>query len=294
MRTLSYKVPLNWNYFLFGDNHIGGMLRHAKGFHKLVKMMQKPYEGVSYNRGACHGDVIEAIMVDDVRYSSYEQREGQILCQMEDAKKEYWPIRELLYVMISGNHDEHLHRFGPITAKICHDLGVPFGPRSAHITFLNKGEVQFKHFLTHGEGTINSTADSAERRETTKKLALKKKLMFEFDDCLLMSMGHTHKLLKLEPTENLRLKVSGRKIKSQYKRTYNMEDIHPDHRWYVNTGSFLKKYGDVVYEDEDVHWRDSKLGAGYAERKGYPPIELGFYICRIRSGALVGIDKITI
>ena len=93
------------------------------------------------------------------------------------------------------------------------------------------------------------------------------------------------------PIEELQLKVKGRKIVQRYTKPSLK---HSDYKWYVNAGSFLKKYSDIVYEDEDVHWTKSRLGSSYTERAGYPPNQLGFYVAQIRSGAIKQIDKITI
>ena len=56
--------------------------------------------------------------------------------------------------------------------------------------------------------------------------------------------------------------------------------IHPDHRWYVSAGSFLKLYEEGV--------------SGYAEIGEYDPVELGFAIARVRNQKIVWVDKVTV
>ena len=84
MRLLSDEMPRDWNYFLFGDSHIGANLRHDKGFAKMVKMINSPYGGLpsKFNYATDHGDIIEAIMVDDKRFSVFDTREACILSQI--------------------------------------------------------------------------------------------------------------------------------------------------------------------------------------------------------------------
>ena len=292
MRILSYDMPNDWNYFLFGDSHIGANLRHDKGFAKMINMINSKYKGLSHKKNFAidHGDMIEAIMVDDPRYASFDTREACILSQMEMAKKELWPIRKKLLCGLDGNHPFKLHKFGPITHYICKQLGVSFGTDTVKITFKHKGKLQFKHFATHGNGSIGSIADDIERRKLNWRLALKRKLRDMAGDCFLGSMGHTHKIIISPPSEVLYLTDNGKKIDQHHGvPTSDGEYIHPDYRWYVNTGAFLKVYGDTLVEDDDVPIEQSKLGSGYAERAMYAPLQLGFCVGLIRNSQLVDI-----
>jgi len=294
MRLLSYEMPKDWNYFLFGDSHIGAALRHDKGFHQLVDMMNSPYEGLSakHNFGTDHGDIIEAITIDDPRYSVFDTREACVTSQMAMAVREYDPIKSKLLCMLDGNHPWKLHKFSPITHSICKELGVSFGTWTAKLTFRHKGKLQFKHYGTHGNGTIRSIADSAKRKDFGMQMSLQKKLRDMAGDCLLRSMGHTHKIIVSRPLQELYLTDNGRKIEHHYTHPQNAKYIPPDLRWYVNTGGFLKLYSDIVYEDDDVPIEQSKLGSGYAERAMYPPQELGFCIGLIRDNSLVDIKEV--
>jgi len=288
MRILSYEMPENWNYFLFGDSHVGARLRHDKGFVKMVNMMNSEYAGLpaGCNYGIDHGDLIEAICVDDPRFSMFDTKESCILSQMEMAKKELWPIKEKLVCMLDGNHPKKLHKFGPITHYVCRQLGVSFGTMAAKIKFTCNGRLQFKHFAIHGAGSIGSVADDPERRKLNWRLSLKRKLRDKAGDCLLQSMGHTHKIIISPPTMALYLNDDGKKISQNYTVPQNNTYIHPDYRWYVNTGGFLKIYGDTVIEDDDVPLEQSKLGSGYAESFMYDPLQLGFVVVLIRNSQI--------
>ena len=297
MRTLSVTVPNDFNLFLFGDDHMGTILRHNQGWDKMVKMFNMDYTGVSANLGIDHGDIIEAIAIDDPRFD-FKTVQGNLLQQMEQAFQVRVDIAEKLLVVIDGNHPQKLNRYGDITKLVVTRLNqllkkkkrkIIFGTTSCHITYKNKkGETLFRHFCTHGNGGFNSTADSPERREVTKQLGLKKKLQMKFSDCVLMTMGHTHKLIIKKPVRELCLCGNDGGIEAFHNEyvPHTAKFIHPDLRWYVNTGSFYRLFGDDCGIDDAF--------SGYAERALYDPIETGFAICRVRSGIIQGIDKIEV
>jgi hypothetical protein len=290
MRILSYEMPKNWNYFLYGDSHVGAALRHGKGFKKMIKMINSKYAGLPAECNFCtdHGDIIEAIMVDDKRFSIFDSREACILSQLEEVKKELWPIKDRLLTILDGNHPHKLHLFGNLTGHVCKELGVNYGTWTVKLTFKHGEELQFKHLATHGSGSISSVADDPERRKLNWRLSLKRKLRDIAGDCVLMSMGHTHKIIVSPPTKTLYLTDDGKNINQHYHETEDGPYIHPDHRFYINTGGFLKSYSNIVTESNDVPIEESKLGSGYAERAMYPPLPLGFVVVKIRDSKIVG------
>jgi len=284
MEQLSFDLPMNWNLFLFGDDHMGASLRYRRGWEQMVDMMHSEYGGLpaDCNFGVHHGDIIEAIMVDDPRWTDAETKEGTILGQMHEFIRAIDPIKSKVLTILDGNHTRKLHRFGKITKTICEDLGVHYGTWTAKLTYNYNGDCQFKHFASHGFGSINSQADDPERRRMGMKLSLKKKLKNKAGDALLNSMGHTHKLIRFEPSKELYLADDGGDIKQHYTGAPHgsSEYIHPDYKFYCNTGSFLKLYGDSF--------------SGYAECAGYDPIELGFIICHIVDGQPVKLDRVVL
>jgi hypothetical protein len=103
------------------------------------------------------------------------------------------------------------------------------------------------------------------------RIALKNHLSDKVSDAMVMSMGHTHKLLVRKPISRLYMVMEDGRIRQKYTSAKKDDGyIHPDYRWYVNTGSFYKLFGQGF--------------SGYAERKGYSPIELGFAVLEIRGG----------
>ena len=286
MEILSFNMPMNWNLFLFGDDHIGATLRYKRGWQQLVDMMHSKYDGLpeNCNYGVHHGDIVEAILIDDKRYSEAETEEKTAFAQSKASIQALGMIKSKLLCVLDGNHPNRLlEKHGDITKHVCEEIDVAYGTYTARTTYNDKkGKCQFKHFATHGNGSITSQADDPERRRMGMKLALKKKLKMKSGDTLLNSMGHTHKLIRLEPSNELYLADDGGEIKQHYTGAPNGASgyIHPDYKFYCNTGSFLKLYGEGF--------------SGYAERAGYDPLELGFIVCRVRDGQPVKLDKVVL
>jgi len=286
LKIITKELPVNHNVFLFGDVHIGNVLRHKKGFDKLKHMMNSEYDGIpaKHNFGIDHGDIIEAITIDDPRISLEAIPNAIPTAQMKQAIKEYQPIAHKLLFMLEGNHPLKLWRFGPITQLIADELKVPYGTWSAKLVARDKrGQLLYKSFHTHGRKSITSTADDPKRRIVNQRLILKRHLKFKMGDCILMCKGHVHKLIVCGPENELYITDDGTKIKQAYTMDHvNQTDefIPWDHRTYVCTGSFVKLYGDNM--------------SGYAEIAEYDPIEIGFAVARIRNRKLQGVDAITL
>lgn len=278
-------MPADFNLFCYGDDHEGTVLRDNSGWNKLVAMMNEPYGDLpaSRNIGVDHGDTIEAIKTDDPRYDHITQKRASITSQAAQAVRNRKSIRKQLVCILQGNHERKLHRFGDITKDlICEPLKVEYGTYACVITYQSKkGEIYFKHYCAHGWGSIRSAADDIVRQESNRRLSLKRKLRKKMDDCLLMTMGHTHQLLKLEPIHELYMTSDELGLNQSFRRPIKDEDyIHPDHRWYLNVGSFHKTY------ELDL--------SGYNEVAGYDPTLLGFYVVRVRDKTIEGIDEIRV
>jgi len=284
MEFVYRATPKNFNYFLLGDLHIGSILHHNRGFDTFIDMMGKPYADVKHNIVTFKGDLIEAIDTSDKRFDADATDLTKIKpqLQMEYFVDRVKPIRKKIVTALQGNHEAKLQRYYDYTHGACDALDIPYGTYTSVITFLDRnGETMFKHFATHGYGSITSIADSPERRAANMKLSLKRKLANKAADCALMSMGHTHKLLTAEPESSLYLRSDGAKITQHYTEVpQNAPFIPRDLRWYINTGSLMRLY--------------RRGFSGYAERAQYDPMELGFPIVRVRDGVIVGVDKVIV
>jgi hypothetical protein len=280
-------IPMDCNIFLIGDDHEGTIQRHDDGWEQMVDMVNSDYEGLDcdHNFVVDHGDVIDGITPDDPRYDEFTAK-GKILHQIDRAEEHRLRIADRMVTILDGNHPMKLKNFGPITEMICKRLHVPYGSWSAHITYVTKrGKALFKHFATHGSFTLRSSIDDPEDRENSLKKSLRKKLDRKMGDCVVMSAGHSHRLLVKAPKDDLFISCNGSKLKQNYTDIDDMDIsgngyIDESRRWYVNTGSFYKLY--------------CEGGSSYAERANYDPLELGFAIMVVRNGRPVEIRKIVL
>lgn len=273
-------LPNDHNWFIFGDKHDGSMLSSESGWQCLVDMMHSKYDGCRNNFGVDGGDMIEGIIPNDPRFRAGQMKEDQVLNQIKSAIARRRPIAKLLKVILQGNHEESLWRFGDIAKQISEELGVPYGTASTKITVLDgKEHLMYKIFDTHGRRSITSTADDPKRRKANLELTLKRQLKFKAGDCAVMIKHHVHKLLVCKPDSELYLTDNGKRIEQNYTHWGQGEQyIHPDARWYGCAGSFLKLYG------EDT--------SGYAELAEYDPVELGFLVLKVRDRKIVSLDPV--
>ena len=291
MKLITKTLPDNQNLFLFGDEHEGSCLSSQSAWEALVDMINSKYEECDNNYAASTGDEMEAIMVDDRRYSADKLHppedkpaEPLPLTQARIAIVRRKPIAKQLLYMLEGNHNRTLWRFGNMTEFIAGELGVPYGTYTTKLTVRTGGFVDspmYKLFHTHGSRTITSTADDPIRRRTNMELILKRQLKFKAGDCAVMVKGHAHKLLVTRPEANLYLVDDGEKIKQRYTGGGQREEyIHPDARWYGCTGSLLRLYLDGV--------------SGYAELGEYDPVEIGCLVLMVRDRQIVELRRIVL
>jgi hypothetical protein len=280
MRLITKVLPDNHNIFHFGDKHGGSVLSWDGGFLKMIDMMHSKYEGCSNNYGIEGGDDIEAIMVDDKRFSPDRLTEDLPLAQIKSAIKIRQPIKKKLLVKLMGNHERKLWRFGDITQKICDELEVDYGTYSAKITIKDKNDnLMYKIFETHGSRSITSTADDPKRRRSNMELILKRQLKEKAGDCAVMIKHHAHKLLVSKPESELYLVDNGKEIVAGYTGLRQTDPyIDQNERWYGCAGSFLRLYGDGI--------------SGYAEIGEYDPVTLGFLVLIVRDRKIVELKPI--
>ena len=277
MKLITKTLPNSHNLFLYGDQHLGSVLSSQKAWDKLLNAVNSEYEGISNNYLVDGGDMMEAIMVDDPRFSAEKLTEALPLEQIKQAVKSREPIKDKLLCILQGNHERKLWRFGDITQEVCSQLGVPYGTYTIKLTVLDsKGELMYKLYDTHGFRGITSCADDPKRRMVNQQLILKRQLRFQAGDCAVMIKHHVHKLFVCKPEPELYLTDDTKEIKQAYTSWGQNEPfIHPDLRWYGVAGSFLKLFGKNV--------------SGYAEVFELNPVELGFLVLVVRNRKIVDL-----
>lgn len=280
MKIITKQLPNNHNIFHFGDVHLGSVLSSHKGWDTLVNMMSSEYEGCSNNFGVDMGDMIEAITINDPRFSPEKLTEPLPLEQKRMATKNRMSIKDILLMILDGNHERKLWAFGNITKEVCEDLGVEYGTSTAKLIMQDsKGDLMYKVYATHGMRSIWSYAADPIVKKALERFRLKKLLRDQQGDCAVMVRGHSHKLIVAKPEPELYLVDDGKQIKQDYTGWGQAEPyIHPDNRWYGCSGSFVKLFG------KDI--------SGYAEIFEYPPTELGFLILIVRNKKIVELRPI--
>lgn len=289
MKIITRVVPDDINIFNMGDVHNGSLLMHEDGFNKMVDMVESSYGGLPEDRNLVvdHGDICEGIMIDDKRYDGLTT-EASVYQQLLDCSRARDPYKRKIVEINDGNHPWKLWKwFGPgkpgFTEVVCKNLDVPFGTAACVIRYADKNDkTVFKQFACHagGRGRPSSCAKDPKQKQNNIELGVKDRLKGKMGDTILMSCGHWHIMTYCPPTVEFFVASSSGKLKSGH--TFNSapvgDFIHPDHRHYLCCGSFLKTYG------EDI--------SGYAEKMGLDPVELGFYVVRVRDRKIVGVDPI--
>jgi hypothetical protein len=281
MRQITFRVPSpNFNLILTSDTHEGARSQDESGVARIIDFIGSGKN----NFFAFLGDEIEAITIDDKRYSpaAYERYTPDL--QAKAVVNKFKPIRKKGVIWMDGNHPLKLWKHGMITRDdVAKPLGIPWGTYTAIVDFQDKYGSMFKSFMTHGYGTLRSAADDPLRRLSNMKLQLKRKLASKVGDCQLMAMGHAHKLLVAEPEPWLTLTSENGKLHQSYAVPVPGPGfIHPDHRWYVCSGGFLKTYS-----------ADGEF-SGYPEVMGLDPVELGAAVVRVRDRKIVSIERMTV
>jgi hypothetical protein len=284
VKIIPLIVPSSFELVLFGDTHHGSTLCHEHGIDALMA-----WTLADKNRFLIHmGDVVEAIMTDDKRYQHDVETMAVPLQQRDYVVERYKPVAHRLKVALVGNHEFKLWRFGNLSEDICERLStkkhkVEYGTYVSVVRLYDKKGYLFSLYLGHGWKSLTSNAKDWEQRQANMKAALKMQLKFKAADCLVQAVGHSHKLLVVPPSDGqLYLTHEQGKAKAHYLDRDEAPGggyIHPDQRWYCNTGSYMKLYGD-------------EATSGYAERRGYDPIELGHIVVTVRDRKLVDCSKV--
>jgi len=274
VRILKFYYPDNHRNILIGDTHVGSILFDEDGYSETLSYILSLEDAKVFFMG----DTIEAKVVNDPHFS-FVQNYPRPMQQQDRFIELTKPIANNLEIIITGNHEWKLWRFGNIPKAICSALSnsdhqVRQGTYSCVVEVYREkrpDQLMYKMFLAHGKGLLTSRAKDYQQRMGNMRAALKWKLQQLMGDCLIMAMGHTHKLLVIPPTEDLFLHSVNDRVKQGYLSPIygSIDYIDPDRRWYCNTGSYRKLYSDRLTLDGD-------FAHDYAEMNMYWPNHLGF------------------
>ena len=277
MELLTKELPKNANIFIGGDTHEGTLLKYHKGIKELKYLVNHQKNNYFIHMG----DVAEAITVDDKRYQAEIQDSAKSvpLLQYQNAKAELDEIKKKTLVILIGNHDWKLLNYGNFVRDIiCRELNISYGTYTCVLTLVDASKHKMiRLFLTHGSGTLRSTADDPQERIHIMRRALRRKLQLKAGDCEVMIQGHSHRLVVTPPTTEMFLNQQEDELKHYYTHLEKNGNFIPRNlRWYGCSGSFLK-----IYE---------KGLSSYAELMGLDPTELGCLLLKIRDGKVLSLE----
>lgn len=281
-KNLTFNVPENWNLFLAGDTQWGNTGTHESGIDRLFDAVNSDYRGCSFNCVAWMGDTIECIDIADKRFDFSQSKIHLIKDQRDHALNRLAAIKDKIIIFLNGNHEQRIkNTYGDICDEMAKWLGCAYGTRCCVPQFVGpNNRLQFRAFLHHGFGKLQSNAKDWVQSQANLKAALKQRLQHLFSGAALMAMGHTHQLHVVEPDPSLQIVADDagdlqQVYRERDERTYidQAAAIVPEqYRWYVNTGSFLRTYVEGA--------------EGYAERFGMRPVEMGYAVACVRDGRL--------
>jgi predicted phosphodiesterase len=279
MRLLTAEISSNCDIALHGDTHQDNIQSSDSGIEQTFEWIRRERN----RRFIFMGDAIEAITTDDKRYQHDTTVDPIPMRQLASIVDKYRPIAKRGLAWLAGNHEFALQRFGDLGAEMAGNLEIPYGGCAAKLLLKDKHGPIAKLYLCHpSRFTMRSNAKDYEQRVANMKAAAKRFLVDKAGDCVVMAVGHTHKLLIVDPSPKLVIFDEGGKLKQDYLIGDNSMPhyIDPDRRWYLNTGSYLR----TMLLDHD----------GYAERAGYDPIEIGFIVLEIRDRKVVKARRMVV
>jgi hypothetical protein len=295
---------MNFNLFMLGDDHEGNTFRYEEGVDMALNMLHDPWGGLQakHNWMMHHGDPTESIFWnDDRRYDQDSHKfKDTMFSQVDRVVKKYSPHRSKMLLMMDGNHGNcaNTRPIGNPNLEVANRLELPFGTYACISTYLYRNRPIFRHFSGHGWGFINSRVKPYKRAKVNMEIQLRSLLEQKASNCMLSSMGHTHKLVVYEPDEQLFMEARGGRIYAGHSSPLgyygDVQFIPGDLRWYVNTGSMVK-LNDIDSQANTGDWTSNSIHrSGYAERSGYDPIDIGFAIAEIRDGMISDIKKVAV
>ena len=277
MFTVSYRMQSlkNCSIYLLGDTHIGRVGIADKKLEQAIKLVKKKRE----NRFVMMGDAVESIFVGDKRYNPAETGGGKYKTadeQCKDVAEIFKPIADKCLAWLDGNHEEKVHAIINTAATIEKYIGcaLPHGGRSAKIIISDETKI----WATHGNGIISMKAGDPSQRRRNEEIRVKRALRDLQGDCILMAMGHVHKVIVCKPEPGLAIiGDTQQQIYPSFAKTKEGY-IPEEYRWYAATGSF------VLGQLEGV--------TTYVEKAMFSPTELGMVEAVIRGGRLASVEKI--
>ena len=286
MELISKEMPADYEIYDTGDLHIGVANCNEEAIVEMVDdIASKPDRYIILK-----GDLIDSIPLSDKRFAVTSFKGRRVTTPQDQSNRAMEilkPIKDRILFIQLGNHEYKLINTVDFVGDWCKAFNVPWGGIMAKFIHLSAGKPQWKGLFCHGNGSINTVAKDPIQGLANMKALLKRKLQYLAGDTIVMSMGHTHKLLRCKPTiqNQLTMTDDGEKLLQSYRvdTDQSASYIDVEARWYVNTGSFLKTMSDP--------------GEGlipYSEVAMYGPIEQGYCKIIVKDHKVCTVERVTV
>ena len=286
MEITTVELPEDYTLVDTGDWHLGPLTCHFDGVCSVIERVAADPKAYVVLKG----DLADAIAPGDKRYAHTSMDFSRLLLTPQDQSDKLIeiirPIKDRVLTSVIGNHEYiHINAFNS-TKHICDALGIHYGAAASKVRVMVNGKLAHKLYVTHGRGMLPSGAKDPIQREANVKAALKRKLESTgHSDCIYMSCGHFHRLIRVNPTINKETMLTDDGVELHQMKRYHGDQtdsyIPPEARFYGCSGSFLRLY--------------SPPGSGaisYGEMAMYGPCELGWLEATIEGGRMVRLDKV--
>jgi hypothetical protein len=281
MQIVKKRLPKTHKISFLGCMHEGSILKATN----LLQQAILQIHGEPNHYVVLMGDFAECLLIDDPRYDpeTIDPNSSSVLLQYRRAIDELKILKPKILTALMGNHDWRLITDGNyVRDMLCRELQVPYGGVNAKIHVQDRtGKLIYKIFATHQIQGLRSVVEDFASRHASLQRQLKRKLMNKCADCLVMVWAHSHRILVYGPPAQLFVTDDGEDLRHSYTDKITipaLQDpklqaavyIPPDFRWYAATGGF---------------YRSQAIGvAGYPERLGYDPLDLGYVTLEVEDG----------
>jgi len=282
VELISKVMPDDYTLVDTGDWHLGNVNAHIGGIKEAIQRIKEP--GVY---AILKGDLLDSILPNDKRYAHCAVNIPTPMQSLDLLTDLLMPVKDKILGVMLGNHEYHLINTLNTAWELARRLDAPYGGYVCKFIALDpRHRVRHKMFFTHGNGNLPTGAKDVIQRIANQQAALKRKLEGTgHTDCIYMSMGHSHKLMVVNPTINdeVMMTDNGKKLKQEYRVTskQNVPYIPAESRWFGCSGSMLKT--------------NTAPGVGavsYSEVFMYGPSVLGWLEADVVAGSMLGLRKV--
>ncbi|MFW6172994.1 MAG: metallophosphoesterase [Elusimicrobiota bacterium] len=280
----SDRMPKNYNLNIISCTHFGNVAISMPAIRRFIKTVKE-----DKNAYWAHlGDTTESIHPGDTRYDPAVHA-GKFRTADEQAARfaeTFSPIANKCLFVLRGNHEEKIVKTVEVDKIIVENFEDKYGIDKGKIIYGGRTikailSEDFRLYATHGSGSVNSRAGDRRQILNNDAIRVKRKLRHLQSDCIVMVMGHIHKVRICAPVKQLHI-VGDKRSEAVYPTMAKTPEgvIPEDFRWYCSSGTFLRTLIDGV--------------TTYSEAAMYPPTEIGYIRIIVEQGRVQDVEKVVV